>query len=374
MASPSSTSSSRRWPWAGLLAVALIMLWDSTFFQPRSLWEATVGRLDRSHALELGLARDQLEFRNVRERPEDRLGVLVVGSSRAESGFLVRQVGRAAKETYTFGHVAHAGLGPFALRSMVGEIQRTQPDALVLYLSQFDTHRPVLNIPQASYGEFGAVSDLARLVGSEFVFENRTFFYRLLAACSLESYRFRGVLGRSFLDPLRTFSFDDTDRFPTGVPPEMMALVAGGRPTALDPAEKERLEEEVLALFPHLPNMGRTGFNHVRWVTRGDHSRIQQGLLREALERLDRAEIQIFLVEPPLHPITSDLYDVSIRDDFLLFVDEMVERHGVRWVPLTEMEEFVSEDFFDLTHVARPGALKLTREVVQALDAWAAER
>ena len=63
----------------------------------------------------------------------------------------------------------------------------------------------------------------------------------------------------------------------------------------------------------------RGSLNQVLDITRGDHSRVHQALLREAVERLSNAGVKVLIAEAPLHPAAAELYDTSLRTEFLDF-------------------------------------------------------
>ena len=88
--SPSSTSSSRRWPWAALLAAALLLAADAAVLGPWGAWGWLAARDPEQRALA------RLELKRVREAPPGEPRAFVVGTSRVQEGFDVELARRRA--------------------------------------------------------------------------------------------------------------------------------------------------------------------------------------------------------------------------------------------------------------------------------------
>jgi len=288
--------------------------------------------------------------------------VFLVGSSQADSAFAPPAARPVDGPPLAFAKLAHAGIGPFEIRSLVDEVLAYRPAAVVLLLSEFDTHRPLYLRPGASFGSLSAVVDLVIEAGAPFAVAQRNALYRLTVAGLLNGYRYRDVLGRAGLDRLRRFELDV--RLPGRPAPESDAVLAGAPSTLLSPAEVDRLLGQVAAL-PRLRSVAEA--NQIHSITRGEHARVQMGLLRRAVRILRAAGTQVVVVEGPLHPAATALYDTSIRSDFLAFARSLAAEEGVCFVPLEATEPFGPGDFWDLTHVHPAGAQRITQAALAAV-------
>jgi len=353
-----------RLPMAGFLTLAVVLAMDSGFLGSSGPWQTLYDR-SREHALERGVARDRMELRHLSEAPPTLPRVIVIGSSRANAGFRPDSVDPETRERYAFAKIAHAFVAPFEIRSAVEDMLAVDADVVVVVLSEFDVNRPVLITPQAGFASLSAIRDLSAELGLQLSFHHRRLLYRLTMARILNGYRYRGVLHRAFVDELRRFPLDE--RFPVDrVPAIPPFVVDDGKPTPLTRDELRDLAARLAEALPHARNRGMAGFGNVRQITRGDHARIQRGLIRRAVQRLRAAGKVVIIIEAPLHPVAAELYDTTIREDFLSFAFRVVEDFGVHFVPLDSVDPFRAEEFSDLTHLGT-GRTRFSRMIVDAV-------
>ena len=347
---------------AGFLALVLFIVTDFFLFGFSGPWAILQPRA--KGAVPRGIVSDQLEFRRLRDAPEAQHRAIVVGSSRANTGFQ-----RPGDQPHLiFGKIAHAGIGVFQIRSLVDEALDLKVDTMVMVLSEFDLNIGVTANPQTSFRSFSAIRDLAAEAGAATCFEHRVAFYRLAAAAFLNSYRFRRVLHSAFVDDLRRFRL--ADRVP-GVESAsaLRELVRGGKRRPLDSQNKARIKARIRGAFPHLSARGvGMVFNQIHRISRGSHSEVQAGLLRRAVRRLVEAGVKVVIAEAPVHPLAVEIYDPTIRKEFVALAANLESQFGARFIPLETSGPYEPEDFKDMTHLAGSGGAKLTAAIVATVD------
>lgn len=359
---PSSTSSSRRWPLAGLIALALVVAIDRILFGALLSWEDLAGRVphrERPHHHVARAEADLAALRGATGRPR----VVVMGSSRAEAGFDAPLARRAAPEI-AWAEVAYAALRPFEMRSRVGDLRTAGADAVVLVLSEYDLYRPLRldPVPGTAVADSAALFELARRAGPALLRSEREIFYRIPLSQLFDSYRFRVALSyapllRPLLHPAR-----DAERFPSAPFPAPRRPLLAGRPRALDPAA---LDAALDALPPKRRTVAR--FQAIEMLTEtapGPQVALQQELLRQSFELLQRAGIAVVVCEAPLHPAVAPLYDSTLRPAFLAWIQPFARSGTVRFAPLEGLGALAPEDFGDLLHLDASGAAIFTRRIV----------
>ncbi len=182
----SSTSASRaaaaRLPWAGLLAVLLVLALDQRILGPDGPWQLLVGADPES------AAPARLALRELRAANPGRPRVAVVGTSMVIDGF-DEVLAAQSLPGATLAKLGHPRFEPFVLLQLAPELVAARADAVVLILSEFDTHRPLRlePVPGSSGASLSAVVDLVRLAGPAFAVEQRTTLYRLVASSLLRA-------------------------------------------------------------------------------------------------------------------------------------------------------------------------------------------
>lgn len=352
-----------RLPWAGLLALLVLLAADRLAFGVSGAW-AWLRPDDPNSA-----ASWRIELEQLAEQPPERPRLLVVGTSRVIDGFdksLAQQLLPGA----AIAKLGNPRFEPFALLAVVPELVAAGADAVCLIASAQDTHRPLRlePVPGSGTASLAALWDLLRVTDWHFAVANRTALYRLAATSALGLYRFRPEVERLGLDRLDRFELD-SERLPDTRPKEDPF-----RPIALWGAQRHAVAPAALRstfdLFPPLmdPWNGRIQAGVVQEITRGPHVAVQMALYRRAIERLRAAGVEVVILEGVMHPAASDLYDVSIRDDFLAFIHGLADATGAHFVSSQQMPPFAESDFYDLVHTNRRGAAKITRSMVRALQ------
>lgn len=372
MASPSSTSSSKqgpwgrvRWaraPWAAMAAVVMIVGLDSLVLGWDGPWERLVERAPAQGGLR-GLVAERIGQKTVRDRPADHLGFFVAGSSRALHGFSFTALTSDDMDRLTLAQIGRPSMGPFEIMSVTEELLRAAPDGIVIFGSEFDTHRPIQVVPKMSNGNLRAIVGLIQDIGPGFTWRQRHDLYRLVAVESLYAYRYRDLLGATALNRLRRFPTDD-ERFAKGTNPPAASLNIN---PLNSPEYRARRDETYRRLRPRLPEDSvkyRAQVRQIFNIQRGPHVDIQESQLRRAVETFTASDVAVLIVEAPLHPIAEEIYDVDLRQDFLTFASELAEDPGVSFLPLDPNDPFTAEDFKDLTHLNRPGGERLTRRIL----------
>jgi len=359
---PSSTSSSRRWPVAALLALGILLAADAAVLGPRGIWPWLAARDPEQRALA------RLALQQVREAPPGEPRAFVVGTSRVQEGFDV-EVARRELPGNAIGKLGQPRFEPFVIRQLADDLVSARADAVVILLSEFDTHRPLRlePVPDPGTASLGALVDLLRATEPSFWVAQRTSLYRLLACSALDAYRYRPILRTAGLGSLREFPFDarfgSTER---GDPFRPIAFWGGSRHEV-----PERARRSTFDLFPPRIGsfMGRMQAGTVGEITRGPHAAVQQTLVRRTIERLTGAGVRVAIVEGPLHPAAADLFDTKLRGEFLAFMGSLERAYGIAFLPLEELEPYYESDFQDLVHVGAEGVPKLTRSLVAGLRA-----
>lgn len=355
-----------RLPIAALLSVALLLISDHLVLGPGGPWPFITAQVPLGDGVSKGVARDRVQLQMSRARPAEEKSVFVVGTSRARAGFQRRFAMEVASSLSFFG-LTHAMLDPFVTLSLAPEIVEAGADVVVLYLSDFDTHRPLRidPIPAKSSNSPHALVEVFANAGPAFAFENRTLLYRITVSSWLHSYRFRDLLAQTPLSALRAF-------------PLPRRLVERSQPTARGPAVLESpfansLSEVERARFvARLPTeLKRHAVRQLPFLTeiqKGEHSRIGMGIVRRTVTVFRDSGVEVLIVECPLHESRGWLRDAGTRPEFLSLGRSLAEQEGVHFLPLEALPNFQSGDFSDLLHLNQKGANRLTAALVTALE------
>ncbi len=352
-------------PWAAVCALLISCLLDRNLYDRESLWRWLDSRLAPSNMLEIGLVQDRIALLNTEDAGEVPR-VVVVGSSRLNVGFRPDLVPADRLPRMRFTKLTHPQFFAFEIRAAVDEILSLDPHFVILGYSEIETFTPLQFIPGASFGDLGAIAELARIAGPRFVTERHVMLARIALDGIFDTYHYRRVLGRAGLDELRTFDHDR--RLKRMRRPERSSVYHDGERKEIAREDLTRIVEEFDARFPGRGSIiGRSQFGLLRSVTPGRHSDIHLALSEQSIEVLRAGGVEVVLVEPPIYPGARALYDSSLRGQFLNFAERLVRDHGVHFVPLDDQPEYGDEDFVDLTHMGRSGVLKFTEAVLEAL-------
>ncbi|MDJ0852490.1 MAG: hypothetical protein QNK04_29310 [Myxococcota bacterium] len=352
-----------RLPWAGVLAVALLLLVDRSLFGFPAVWRwLPVDDPNSAAAM-------RLELLALHDAPPERPRVIVVGTSRVIDGF-DKKLAERLLPGVAFAKLGYPRFEPFAIRSLVPELLAARPTAVCLIASEQDTHRPLRlePVPGSSTANLGALLELLGMTSWRFALEQRLAFYRLVASRALELYRFRPDFLLTALGKAREFAMDDrlVDQRPREDPFRPAALWGAKRRPVPEAAQRSTWD-----LFPPLMDQwsARIQAGTVQEITPGAHVPVQMGLLEGAIRRLREAGVEVVIVQGVMHPAADDLFDTALVATFLAFARRLVEEHGVVFVSRDEMQPFAESDFYDLVHTVARGARKITRGMIAGLRA-----
>lgn len=376
MANPSSTSSSERkgvkaWPWALLIAALTIWIVDGLALGVDGPWPWLM-KHSPPRGGQRGVVMERLSQKEIRDRPAETRGVFVAGSSRALHGFDRNALGLDTERGLMVAQVGRPSMGPFEIHSATADLLRMNPDAVVIFASEFDTHRPIQVVPNRSSGNVTAIVSLMNDIGPGNLWRQRHDIYRLFLVEALHSYRYRDVLGHTILNRFRRFRVDD-ERFPKGKKPRAGSLNIGATTGKDYRAAQNATYRRLLPQLPEDSVRFRAQVRQIYNIRPGTHVEIQQRQLRRAVEALSRGGVMVLVVEAPLHPLAVEIYDTSLRQEFLDFARALETLPGVTFLPLELHEPFTAEDFMDLTHLNRDGAARFTAPILDRLTAPSAD-
>lgn len=360
-----SSSSLRALPWAGGIALLIILLIDRGLVEAALPWEWIEARIPEQSLGASGVAGDRVALAKWDDAPLEKQRLVVIGASRADAGFQPELLGPEALADLAVAKLAHPGLMAFETLSLVDDVLDREPAVAVLLFSEVETHHPFELTAFLSAGSASALWDLVVAGGSSLVATHTTDLYRLWLASISNLYRYREVFDRAGFDSWRNFALDA--RF--GRPDNLADLLERYDP--VNPlADSDRLHFEELVRTKLTPKGAIWAIFEtiqLRSLVRGDHVALQRELFRRSIERLRDAGCRVILVEPPLFPPATILYDPTLRDDFVAFARSLEEESGVTLILREAQPEYATDDFLDLTHVNRRGAAKLTRVIVDAV-------
>ncbi|MFT7462933.1 MAG: hypothetical protein ACI9EF_001275 [Pseudohongiellaceae bacterium] len=402
MVPPSSTSSSRPehssvdrpaalpfggLPVAGFLAVLLVLATDRWVFADIGFWQRIEELVNSQVSLNSGVVRDRIALDAISHSDEERLQACVMGTSRARRGLLPYWITPRVQDRFDMFYIAHAGMQPFEIRSMVAELIESGVDVVVLSLSEFDTHRPLKITAATGAGSFAALFDFWRFTGLAAVRRSRLDVLRLCTSALLQSYRFRQVERSAGLSELLGFRRPGSGAGPSGIGlgyaigadglPGMPEQEGPGGYTVYGMAWSlfYRLADELSERFPDLSlNARRAELRQVVSIAKGVHAGVQMAFLRETADRLNEAGIDVLILELPIYPGVAGYYDTSTREEFLSFARELAQAELVHFVPLNDADPIPDELFVDLTHVTNKGSQRLSNTLVEGLLTIADER
>jgi len=365
LARPSSTSSSEqptglaRLPWGGILALALGLLGQHLALNVQAPWAWLLSHEEELTLLEQGLLIDRREMVRAAATTGDRPRVALVGTSRMESGFREQLVIPELQPPIEFFRHTHPRMYPHEIASQASEILALEPDVVVFTVSEFELLTPLRLVPQGWGGDLDALFDLMGRTGPVFVFQQRDAFLRMLCAGLSDAYRYRSILGKTLLPQIRDVLARADDE--TGANPHRDATLADGTARPAVGAEFERLIGPMLRQFPDRKDTIRSQSAQVRGIRPGAHAKLKMDIMQRNIETFRDAGVQVMLFEGALHPDAATLYDSQAsRSVFLAWARTMAEREGVHFMPREDLGEIPAEEFRDVTHVNKLGALRVT--------------
>lgn len=352
-------------PWAGLAAALLVCLLDPWVFARAWPWVALERAFPSARLLAAGVVSDHRQLAALEEAPRGVARVALIGTSRLQSVLVAEAVGTElrADRSIAVAALARPGVDPFAALATAERLADLGVDAVLLQLSEFDTHRPPESRAAAVVGSPRAVGELVAALGPRTAWRARAWLERLALASVFAAYRHREVALAFGLDRLRTFRKAGHVFQPGERDVAEFAQRSQQRPD-LDVRRRLQIEAELPADSSLRHPLER---RRIRAIARGPHVEVQMRLVRAAVERLRDAGVRVVLLEGPLAPAAAELYDVATRLEFERFARELAARPGVDFVPLSE--RYYDEDFVDYSHASARGAAKLAPSIVSALRA-----
>ncbi len=347
-------------PWAGLLAVAIVVALDLCVASPGFPWASLVSRVEPEQSVYWGVTRDRAELARVGAQ-EDAIRIAVLGSSRGHTGFLHEEAERVLPGT-AIAQLSHALQDPATVHALVPELIEAGLDVVVLTMSHVDTHRPVRlePLPAKSTARVATLAPLFEVAGASWLFENRETAYRIAAAELSNLYRFRDNFGRAGLNRLREFPLDERLEGPRRVNLLGPAAIGVGGPARLVPEREIELLDEVL---PHQRKWPRQ-LGWYREVRDGPHVSAQALLLAGAVDDLVAAGVAVVVAECPIHEIGLRVQQPGAQAAFRGFAAQLGATDGVFNLPLDPEAPYPMTDFYDLFHLNESGAARFTAEVV----------
>ncbi|GJM23206.1 MAG: hypothetical protein DHS20C15_31210 [Planctomycetota bacterium] len=381
----------KRFPWAGLLAVVLILVIDALAFGEFAPWQWLADGTGPGQHMERGLAHDRLAMRALSEAPDDSVRIVVLGSSRAERGFNPSFLERGLPEHVRFLRFSHAGMTPFEMRAVSNELTREPPEVFMVLLSEFDTHHPLELRTILGAGNFTATTELIRLVSWEFLFQERDTFFGLTLASALNAYRYRALWDAAELSAWRhvgpanndvgAMILNEVERMRTEGPGRRQKTDASTSDERAPKSEPRASNLPEWTPLPPIPGESFTetllrnriarraqlrDFNQreqVRAATLGPHAEIQMQLVESMVREQLAVGAQVLLVEGPLNPLADELRDSATIEEFRAFARELEALPGVELLWLHESGPFPAEFFGDITHLNPAGAQQLCEHV-----------
>lgn len=347
-------------PWAGLVALALVLGADRLVWRRADLWEALGARLELLPPalvrVERGIVEDRLGLLRVERAAPEKKRVLLMGSSRAQDGFVFE----AVPEELVVAKITHAAISPLETSLFAHEAAAVRPDLFVLMFSELDTHKPARIVPRAGFADLRVVGELVLHAGAAFLLDERVELERLSVASVLDTYRYHDVLARAWTDEALGFVPGEGGRLP--------ALVARDLEDPNDVEADLTGKEDVLERLSggRRRRIAPATLNLLTAIRPGGHARLNQSLIERAVRILRAAGSEVLIVEAPLHPVSYELYDHALtRADFQAFVGRLHDELGVHLFPLEESGPYVADDFDDPLHLRPPRGRELGRATLE---------
>ena len=356
-----------------LMALVAILIMDRALLGPSGPWER-IDALITDCGAPCRVIRNKTfaerQLADLRGADPERWRVAIVGSSRVGAGFIPQALPKSDPALATL-HLAKAPIAasePYTMLGLAFRVDSEQVDEVVLYLSEFDTHRPLYLVPAVGYGSLAAWFELLRVGGPYFAWRYSEDLVRLGLSAALNTYRHRDVLQAiAWANALTPRIVRDDDRDDLIVSGEFKNALAMRVPDErmLGPDAFQTASDEIRTLFPGPIPTGP--FNQIRTIVGGEHVAIQKALVRATVDALVAKEIRVLIVEAPIHPAGDRLFDVAHRDDFRSFAQRLANLDRVEFLSLDAMPAFTMNEFGDLTHLNKTGGARLTRTIVDHL-------
>lgn len=350
------------WPWGGVGALVMVLLFQHFLFSPSGPWEWQLSRLQGPHLLDRGLINDRIELGRALATPLERPRVTVVGTSRMEASFREELIDEALRPPIDFFARAHTRLFPHEIASQADEILAHGADLVLITVSEMELLTPLKLVPQAWGGQLDALFDLMVRTGPGFVFDHRDDFMRMISAGLSESYRFRTVIGKTIVDRLLHVDVHPTNDAP-GDPIDVgwPDVLADGEPFALTSAAYDGIIRALQTQFADKPESVRFQTRQVRAIRPGAHGQLKLDIMERNIREFRAAGVEVLLFEGVLHPLAAQLYDEQTsRAVFLAWAQRMAAQDGVFFLSRDKLGPVPANEFRDVTHVNKLGAQRIT--------------
>lgn len=321
-------------------------------------WEASKAPLFR------GLVQDRRRLAALERDPPEGPLVFLLGTSRAERAFRPEVVAKRMPPGMRWVVIAHRRFFVMEIRGAVAQLLRHRPQAVVLGLSEVDTHSRLDLDDRSSMRSLRVWTEAAALLGPRFLWDRRTHYLRVALGDVLALYRMRGALGEAGLDALRRFealSPSETDGG-SRIPAEghEAAWIYAQALTAEGVAGPGTIRQRHKAFLKQTPL--------TQVLKRGSEQGVQQELLRRTVADFRDAGVRVVIVELPIYESGRSLYDPAFRLDFLEFVASLQRDYDVEFLPLEQQQEYRASDFVDLIHLDEPAARRIGESTLEVLQ------
>jgi hypothetical protein len=347
-----------------LAGLVVLIATDRLVMRSSEPWSWAHQRLSHDRTMDYWISLAQMRrWRFARER-DDRTRVVALGSSRAAAAFVPDKVSISETEWVHATTLGRPGIDPFVLRSMVDGVVALDPDVVVLYISEFDTHRAMFLIPRSTDPDLPSLVELLRYTSPDYCWDERHKLLQILAGGILETYHHRDVLLAAGLGSFSEFEMGA--RGLDGPAPPAPARRFGSHRFAdwHSTSFAERVAEIEASHGREIP---LAEFGQLYEMLRGEQVRAQESMIESAIERFGGAGVQVLIFETPLNPLGAALSQAGLRDDFLAFARRMERTHDSWFIPLERSGPFGPEQFADLTHLNFEAAVRTTRLVLERI-------
>ncbi|MFT7463155.1 MAG: hypothetical protein ACI9EF_001497 [Pseudohongiellaceae bacterium] len=370
---PPRRSGLAAWPWGGLGALIIVLIFQHLVFGPSGPWDWQLSRLQGDLVLDRGMIVDRIELQRALTTPHDQPRVIVVGTSRMEASFREEFVAKSVRPPIDFFMRAHTRLFPHEIASQLDEILAHNSDLVLITLSEMELLSPLKLVPLAWGGQFDALFDLMNRTGPGFVHKNREAFMRMIGTGLLDIYRFRSVVGKTLADRMLHVELRPAPAGKKAAPtsPTWPDVLADGEPFSVPAETYDAVIAALKAQFPQKHSSVSFQTQQIRSIRPGAHAELKMDIMERNIRLLREAGVEVLLFEGVLHPLASSLYDQpGSRQVFLRWAQSMAEQDGVSFLSRDVLGEVPAEEFRDVTHVNKLGAQRITL----ALMDWCATK
>jgi hypothetical protein len=351
-----------------VLALALIVAVESFAFDRPALWQAVSAAIPEGRRdMYGGTALDELAAARLAADERGGPTVAFLSSSRGQCAWPLEELPADQRPPWQMALMTHPGIRPLHMLLQADRLARLQPDVVVLMLSEFDTHRALALVPHVLGDSPSAVLALASLLDPAVVWEHRQTLARFALASVLPSYRFRRVFGLAGLDRYRSFG-RRAGQGQGGGWPEAIPV---SQPLSLTRHQLDRVTRAVRDSMPAVDvesDRFRNQLGTMQAITRGPHAQVQMEIVRQTVERLVDAGIDVLLVEGPVAALPAELYDPMARYEYRSLAEQLAAAPSVHLLTSDESGPFALEAFRDLFHLDDEGAARMTAATLAAVE------